>query len=89
MEDCSVWVNFSYSEISNQTVNFFYNIFLPLSLKGLIALILMSRPFLREAALSKEVDKDEVKLKLLKEVLVYVKLFSKRGNERQGSKICF
>ena len=49
----------------------------------------MSRPFLREVALSKEVDKDEVKLKLLKEVLVYVKLFSKRGNERQGSKICF
>ena len=89
MEDCSVWVNFSYSEISNQTVKFFYNIFLPLSLKSLIALILMSRPFLREVALSKEVDKDEVKLKLLKEVLVYVKLFSKRGNERQGSKICF
>ena len=49
----------------------------------------MSRPFLREVALSKEVDKDEVKLKLLKEVLVYVKLFSKRGNERQGSTICF
>ena len=62
---------------------------MPTSVKSLIALILFTRPLLRELALSKEVDKDEVKLKLLKEVLVYVKLFSKRVNERQGSKLYF